>query len=137
MEAAASVIAVIQLTGVIAQICGTYTSKVKDAREDIVHLQQTIRSLTVTLEALDNILHEPNVTGPNISQRTGSEIASCFSSLESLKNKIDPETTQKPMRRWGVRAWKWPLKAAEVDKAVNDIERYKSLFSLGLQIDQT
>jgi hypothetical protein len=38
LSGAASVIAVIQLTGAIAQICGSYIRKVDEARQDIIHL---------------------------------------------------------------------------------------------------
>jgi hypothetical protein len=136
LSSAASIIAVIQLTESIVQICGTYISKVRDAKEDVIRLQQNTRALTVVLEALDNLLHEPKGSEMSTSQRLRSDITDCSSSLTSLKDKIDPETTQKPMRKWGFRAIKWPLKRTEVDKAVSDIERYKTLFSLGLQIDQ-
>ncbi|KAF4230403.1 hypothetical protein CNMCM6457_005979 [Aspergillus fumigatiaffinis] len=137
LSGAASVIAVIQLTGTIIQICGAYISKVKDAKDDIIRLQQNIRALAVVLEALDNLLREPKGSEMSTLLRISRDIVDCSSSLTTIKKKIDPERTQKQIRRWGLRAIKWPLKRTDVDKAVSDIERYKALFSLALQIDQT
>lgn len=49
LSGVASVIAVIQLTGAIVQICGTYMEKVKDATQDILHFQQEIIALAKVL----------------------------------------------------------------------------------------
>ena len=54
-----------------------------------------------------------------------------------LKEKIEPETTQRHMRKWGLRAFKWPLERSEVDDAISEIERYKTTFGLSLLVDQT
>lgn len=41
------------------------------------------------------------------------------------------------MSKLGLRALKWPLKRAEVDKVIKDLERYQLSFTLSLQVDQT
>ncbi|KAL2816634.1 Quino protein amine dehydrogenase [Aspergillus cavernicola] len=123
LSGAASIIAVVQLTETVIRICGTYISKVKDAKDGIIRLQQNTRALTVVLKALDILLHEPKGSELSTSQTLSSDIANCFSSLTSLKEQIDPEVTQRPMRRWGIRAIQWPLKRTELDKAISDIER--------------
>jgi hypothetical protein len=41
------------------------------------------------------------------------------------------------MRKVGLRALKWPLKRAEVEGVIQNLERYKSSFLLSLQVDQT
>jgi hypothetical protein len=56
--------------------------------------------------------------------------------MQSLNDKISPGTTQSSTRRWGLRAFKWPLKRPQVDYFISQIKRYKSLFALALQIDQ-
>ncbi|KAK9574875.1 hypothetical protein V6Z77_001663, partial [Aspergillus fumigatus] len=64
------------------------------------------------------------------------DLERCISTLANLKKVIEPRTTQKPMKIFGLRALKWPLKRAEVDASINDIRRYRSLFSLALQVDE-
>jgi hypothetical protein len=49
LSCAASVIAVIQLTGSLARICGGYINKDKNARKDISDLQREISNLRVVL----------------------------------------------------------------------------------------
>ncbi|KAE8389669.1 hypothetical protein BDV23DRAFT_184267 [Aspergillus alliaceus] len=137
LSGAASVIAVIQLTGTIIQICSTYIGKVKDAKEDIIRLQQSIKALAVVLGALNKLLHESKGSELSTSRKLLSDVAFCSSTLTKLRERIDPDSTQKSRRRWTFHALKWPLKRTEVDKAINDIVEYKTLFSLALEIDQT
>jgi hypothetical protein len=62
LSGAASVIAVIQLTGAIAQICGSYIRKVDEARQDIIHLQEEVDALSQILKSLNNLLHSTDRT---------------------------------------------------------------------------
>jgi hypothetical protein len=136
LSSAASVIAVIQLTGSIVKICGGYIQEVKDARDDVITLQQTVAGLEAILQALKKVLHEPGGTKLSTSSLVNN-ISDCLSCLEALEEKIDQGKGKQMMKRLGIRALKWPLKRKEVDRIVNDLERYKSFFTLSLQIDQT
>jgi predicted phage tail protein len=60
ISSAASVIAVIQLTGSLVKLCGCYIHKVKDAREEILTLQQAITGLERTLQDLQKFLQSSN-----------------------------------------------------------------------------
>lgn len=136
LSGVASVIAVIQLAGVVTQMCRTYIIKVKEAKEDVIRLTQHISALRAVLEGLGKLLQETE--GPvTIPQELSGEVASCFSFLQSIKARVDPDRMRKPMTRWGLRAIRWPLRHSEVDKTVGEIERYKTLFTLALQIGQT
>ncbi|KAF9886658.1 carbamoyl-phosphate synthase (glutamine-hydrolyzing) cpa2 [Aspergillus nanangensis] len=134
---AASVIAVIQITGAITQICGSYISKVKEARQDILRLQEEIDALSQTLKSLEKLLHNQNSTKPGTSQNLVDNVAKCSSTLTRVRDRINPEATQTPMRKWGLRALKWPMKSEETMKFISEIERYKTLFGLSLLVDQT
>ncbi|KAB8227880.1 uncharacterized protein BDW43DRAFT_323428 [Aspergillus alliaceus] len=136
LSGAASVIAVIQLTGAIVQICGSYIKKVEEAKQDILHLREEVDALSQVLNPLSKLLNSTNST-KLVSQDLIDNIAKCSSILTTLREKIDPETTQRRMRKWGLRAFKWPLKREEVVKAISEIERYKMLFNLSLLVDQT
>jgi hypothetical protein len=136
-SSAASVIAVIQLTGSIVKICGSYIQEAKDARNQVMFLQRTVAGLESVLHKLRELLQEPCDTKLCTSSSLVNNISDCLSRLEGLKEKIDPVRGKPMMRRLGIRALKWPLKRTEVDKIIQDLERYKSSFILSLQVDQT
>ena len=136
LSGAASVIAVVQLTGSIIQICGKYISNVKNATQDIRRLEEKIAALANVLQSLDELLRGSNGKITALKHLVGN-ITTCSLALTELKNKMDPETTQKGMRKWGLRAFKWPLARSEVDSVIGEIEWYKTTFALSLQVDQT
>jgi hypothetical protein len=41
------------------------------------------------------------------------------------------------MRRYGIRALKWPFKSKEVDQLLASLDRHERTILLGLQVDQT
>lgn len=140
MEFAASVIAVVQLAGKIAEICGRYINEVRYANQDIIRFQQQIKSLEEVLQSLRNLLDDPNCSDLTNTQNLAGAVFQCLSTLEDLKEKIDPESTRSRMRRRlaiGLcSAFGWPLDHHEVAEAIRSIEQYRSCFSLALQIDQ-
>lgn len=140
LSCTASVIAIIQLTGSIVTICGGYIKEVKDAREDVTSLQQGITSLLEIVKKLKDLVQSQDGRELSTSQILINDTASCMSVLTLLRDKIDPENTRKStkaMRKFGLRALKWPLKRAELERTLQDLERYKSSFILALQVDQT
>ncbi|KAJ5936027.1 hypothetical protein N7454_005325 [Penicillium verhagenii] len=137
LSSAASVIAVIQLTGSIATFCGGYIQEVKDARNEILALQQAITGLEGTLQDLQKLLQSNNGTVLSTSSQLVSNITDCKADLRALEVKLDPGKGKKLMRKVGLRALKWPLKRAEVEGIVQKLERYNSSFLLSLQVDQT
>lgn len=137
LSGAASVIAVVQLTGSILQICGNYLNNVKNAKQDIQRFQLKIAALAQVLQSLDELIRGSNGNRLIATQELVDSIAKCSSALTNLKEKIDPETTQRGMRKWGLLAFKWPLARPEIDDAIMEIEWYKTTFALSLQVDQT
>jgi hypothetical protein len=135
LSVAASVIAVIQVAGSIVKLCGGYIQDVKDARDDIIALRQSIKGLVSVLEKLAGVLDHPN-SKFFITAALKDDIRTCLSTLEALEGKVDLGKGKKAMKKLGFRALKWPLKRSEVGRMMNDIERYKSSFSLSLQADQ-
>ena len=137
LSGAASVIAVIQLTGVILQICGKYLNNVKNAKKDIQLFQEKVAALSQVLHSLDELIRGSDGNKLTATQDLVDNIAKCSSALTNLKERINPETTQKQMRKWGLRALKWLLARSEVDFAIMELESYKTTFALSLQVDQT
>lgn len=137
LSSAASVIAVIQLTGSLVKLCGGYIQEVKDARVEIFTLQQAITGLQGTLQDLLKLLQSNDRMALPTSSRLASNITDCLSSLQALEAKLDPGKGKKLMRKVGFRALKWPLKRAELEGVIQNLEKYKSSFFFSLQVDQT
>lgn len=137
LSSAASVIAVIQLTGSLVKLCGGYIQEVKDARDEISTLQQAIAGLQGTLQDLHKFLQSNDAKGLPTSSRLVSNITVCLSDLRALEARLDPGRGKKLMRKVGLRALKWPLKRADVKGVIQNLEKYKSSFLLSLQVDQT
>ncbi|KAF5860731.1 hypothetical protein ETB97_001238 [Aspergillus alliaceus] len=137
LSPAASVIAVIQLSASIVNICGSYIWDVKNAREDIVALQGAVAGLEGVLQQLKELLQGPTGARLSTSHTLARDISKCLFVVSDLKGKIDPGSGKKFMRKVGFRALKWPLKRSEVEGLTKDIEKYKSSFTLSLQVDQT
>ncbi|KAL4956426.1 hypothetical protein BDW69DRAFT_158676 [Aspergillus filifer] len=136
LSSAASVIAVIQLTGSLVELCGDYIQKVKGARDEISNLQQAFTGLHGTLQDLQSLIKSKEGKALPTSSRLIGNLTDCLSDLHALKARLDPEKT-KLMGRWGWRALKWPLKRTEVEEVIQKLERYKTLFILSLQVDQS
>jgi hypothetical protein len=137
ISSAASVIAVIQLTGSLVKLCGGYIREVKGAREEILTLQLVITGLQGTLQDLQKLLQRDNANSLPTSLRLVSNIADCLSDLQALEERLDPGKGRRLMQKVGLRALKWPLKRTEVEGVTKNLERYKSSFLLSLQVDQT
>jgi hypothetical protein len=137
LSSAASIMAVIQLTGSLVKLCGGYIQEVKDARDEIITLQQAMTGLQGSLQDLLKLLRSHNAIALPTSSRLAANVTDCLSSLQDLEAKLDPGKGQKLMRKIGLRALKWPLKRAEVEGAIQVLEQYKTSFLLSLQVDQT
>jgi hypothetical protein len=137
LSSAASIIAVIQLTGNIVKICRGYIQEVKDARDDIITLNRTVAGLEWILQKLQEFLRGRNGQKLPISSQLVSDISDCLTELRALEEKINPTRGNKMMKRLGLRALRWPMKRVEVEGAVQNLERYKVSFTLALQVDQT
>lgn len=137
LSSAASVIAIIQVTGSLVKLCGGYIQEVKDAQDEILSLQWAIKGLQRTLQDLQKLLQCDNRQALPTSSQLVNTIIDCLSNLRALEAKLNPGDGKKLMRKMGLRALKWPLKRAEVQSMIQNLERYKSSFVLSLQVDQT
>ncbi|KAJ5359769.1 hypothetical protein N7517_008960 [Penicillium concentricum] len=137
LSSAANVIAVIQLTGTLVKLCGGYIREVKDARDEILGLQQAIASLQGTLQELQMFIRSNDAKKLPASSQLVSDSTDCLTDLQALEARLNPRKGKRLMRTLGLRALKWPLKRSEVEGVIQKTERYKSLFILSLSVDQT
>ncbi|PKY03251.1 WD40 repeat-like protein [Aspergillus campestris IBT 28561] len=122
LSAAASVIAVVQLTATIVQLCGVYASKVKDAKQDILRLGEEVDALRKILITLHEFMSGPDGADSIVHDDLLANIARCFTTLSGFEKKLDLKTTQKAIRR-KLHLLKWPLEQGEADRVIEHIER--------------
>ncbi|KAH8792864.1 hypothetical protein F5882DRAFT_516605 [Hyaloscypha sp. PMI_1271] len=134
----ASVVAVIQISAQVFDLCRTYYLNVKDARRDIQRLRHEVNSLQ---DILANVADLANAQQPSflqtlslIGQKDGP-LEQCRLELTALLAKLDPgEGTSKV--KLALRSLKWPLHSKEIDQVLLAIGRYKSSFVVALSTDQ-
>ncbi|KAH8734444.1 hypothetical protein BGZ61DRAFT_490401 [Ilyonectria robusta] len=54
-----------------------------------------------------------------------------------LEDKLDPSRARKAMRRFGLRALKWPFSRKEMESVIANLERCEQTIMVDLQVDQT
>lgn len=132
-----TVLAVAQLAGALAGICGKYIKEVKNAKQEILQLQDQIEALRKVLESLSRLLEDPShLDCLGNTRKLDGDIDRCRSTLENLKKKIELVEIRGAMRKIGIRL-KWPLDSDEVTVAIKSIKNYRSYFNSTLQLDQT
>jgi hypothetical protein len=136
LSAAASVIAVVQISGQVFDLCRTYYSEVRDARTDIQRLCDEVTSLQ---NVLTNVTHLTSAKLPILDflNQPNGPVQQCLTELITLAAKLNPGQEKDKMRQFGLRALKWPFSSKDVDKAITAIGRHKTTFNLALAADQT
>lgn len=137
LSAAASVIAVIDISAKIASLCFQYSVAVKNAKEDIQRLQKKADTIGYTLGELKQQLGRPDGTRLSTTRKSTESLQECLALLQKLEIQLESGKTRKAISRLGGRALKWPFKSKEIEKILASLEKYEQTFSLSLQIDQT
>jgi len=139
MEAAASIIAVIDLSAKVASLCFQYYSAVKNAPSDVERLHGELEGLKTTLQGAQRLLESPDGKRLQTSQDLRNGLIDCSSQLTELRlrleGKLNPGSTRKAMTRIGFRALKWPFESKEIDSIIKKLERYRDTLSVGLAVD--
>ncbi|KIX08794.1 uncharacterized protein Z518_03451 [Rhinocladiella mackenziei CBS 650.93] len=131
---AASIIAVIELTGIVAKLCGCYILDVKDARHDIERLQKKVETLSDIVKQLAKISDQKTDGSVSLPAHVTESIGQCLKDLQKLENRLQPKTRHKAMSKVGWRALKWPLSKTDVNEQVQRLEGYVTIFNTALQL---
>ncbi|KAG5805613.1 hypothetical protein H9Q74_009461 [Fusarium xylarioides] len=134
---AASIIAIIELSAKVGKLCVQYSTAAGNARADISRLQSRLKDLNVCLEAAQRLLNDPKNSKLATSRSLVDSLNSCRIELEEVQDKLDPGSARTAMRRFGLRALKWPFDSKEISAVVSNLEHYKQTITLCLQVDQT
>lgn len=114
LGAVSSVIAVIEISSQIFDLYRTYYVNVKDAKKDIQRLRNEVTALQDVFVNVADLADEPNPSSLRtlglISQQDGP-VQQCELELTTLPARLDPVEEKGSMRRFGMRAPKWPFRA--------------------------
>ncbi|KAH7030641.1 kinesin light chain 3 [Microdochium trichocladiopsis] len=136
---AASVIAVVDLSAKVATICLQYSKEVLSARADIQRFQSQVKHLGVALQATQHLVgQDAAARSLSTSRELLKPLHNCIAELQGLEKRLDPKQSgRSAMRRFGLRALKWPFSSKEVDQLLASLERHEKTILLALQADQT
>ncbi|PVH67497.1 hypothetical protein DL98DRAFT_296048, partial [Cadophora sp. DSE1049] len=138
MDVAASVIAVIDISAKIFELCQTYFSEVKEARKDIQRLRDGVTSLQDVMTDVRDLAEDSNLSGRSVFSRLNQHdgpVQQCERDLRRLLVQLEPGEGEGKMRRFGLRAFKWPFSSKDVDKRLQIINEHKATFTLALTSD--
>lgn len=130
-----TILAVAVTTTQVLSLLTKYYQGVFGAKTDVQRLLSEIQSFQDVLRKIQEPLNSPKGTRLSASSSQAAAIAHAISSLEKLKEKLDPSHGKKIMNRVGLRALKWPLTKKEVNEYVAHLERCKGTLSLALEAD--
>lgn len=139
LSAAASLIAVLQVTSAVITICYSYRQGQKHSSREVIQLSDELSSLKDVLDALLRLAEKSGASDDTARLATFELLAkpdgpllNCQSELERLQAKLEPESGWRAVKRSLV----WPLKEGELRKALGALERLKGTMQLALSADQ-
>lgn len=148
MEAAASIIAFIQLASAVTNVTVKYYLQVKEARSDIRRLENEVNDLQSVLRKIVEVIDddtEPAVAAQKLTALSlilekDGPLATCqreLSTVAARLEKADGGREKDSMRKFGIRALKWPFSSKEIQGTLEVLERCKGTFNLALSADHS
>lgn len=138
LSVAASIIAVVQVSWQVLGLCQTYYMEVKEARGDIKCLRNEMTSLGDVLTNLADLTEGPeSAILPTLRQlnRHDGPVQKCHQDLIELVAKLEAGQKRDHMKKFGLRALKWPFSKKDVVRLLAIIEKHKATFNLALTVD--
>jgi hypothetical protein len=138
LSGAASVIAVIDISAKIFELCQTYVSAVKEARKDIQRLRDGVTSLQDVMTDVRDLAEDPissrRSVFSHLNQHNGP-VQQCERDLRRLASRLELGEGENKMRQFGRRALRWPFSTKDIDKRLQIINDHKATFTLALTSD--
>ncbi|UKZ86328.1 uncharacterized protein TrAFT101_002164 [Trichoderma asperellum] len=132
-----SVTVAADLSAKIIVLCSKFVIDVANARAEIERLKEQLKNLETTLRHANHLLEQPNSQFLSASRELDDPLQRCQAELQRLQDKLEPSATRKAMRRFGLRAVKWPFNKGEVEVVIASLVGYREAITAILQIDQT
>ena len=140
LSAAASVIAVLQISESVISACYQYYKTAKGARKDILEVISMVKDLKGTLDTIQFLLDEEgdDAEDPRLPllKSLDRSFKACESVLKDVSEQLgveictdlDPETVKVGFKKKAT----WPWKEKDVGKILQSLEKFKTIFILAL-----
>jgi hypothetical protein len=133
LSGVASVVTVIQIAQIVGSALMDYYGDVRDARDDIQKLYNSVRSLEAILSCIQDILNRKHGE-PLLSSAPFTNPSGPLRQSELELHKLRLELNVSPKSQWGfgktVQSLTWPFKKKDVEKTVVTIDRHKASLTL-------
>lgn len=130
-----TIIAVVVTTAQVLSLLTKYYQGVQNARTDVELMVSEIQSFQHVLEKIQELLNSSNKMKLSTSSSQVTAIVQSMSTLEKLKDKLDPSHGKRMMKRVGFRALRWPLTKKEVNEYITHLDRCKGTLNLVFEAD--
>lgn len=157
LSVCASIIAVLQITSSVSSTCMQYVRSAKNAKIELLRLIQELGGLQIVLTTLKELTERErslvedekgllSTSGeryilPTLGRLCKLEYVfeECLRKLRQLERDITPPINEfSPSKKEAIiRALRWPIKEAYMRSILDDINRFITLFSLALTLDET
>ena len=130
-----TLIAVLQITTAVITICYDYRSGVASASREVLQITESLNSLKEILESILRLIETTKsgeLSTVELLAKDGGTLQGCQAELERLRGKLEPEKGWRKLRK----SLAWPLKEGEMRRALEGLERWKSMMQLALSADQ-
>lgn len=137
LSAAASILTVLEVSGKLFASCRAYYLSVKDARIDIARLKSELTALEAVLTNIVDLieLSETGLAIVSLLNEHDGPIAESQAILAQIIAKLQTGEPESQMRRFGLRALKWPFTSKEIDRFIEILQRSKALFVIAISGD--
>lgn len=134
--AAASVVALVEISAKVLLLTAKYAAQVKSAQRDISRFRVELEAFVKVLQSLEELAqNQPQATRLATFKSLAESFQQCRLDLERMQEKLEPSKSRETMSRFGLRALKWPFESSELYDLIATLERYKSTFSAALVAD--
>lgn len=132
---ASSVLAVIDISAKVLNLCGDYLSKVKSAKDDIRKLLVEVTLFSATAHQLRNLVDGAGADTLKATKEVSFALEDARQTLDELEQTL--RTDSSAMRSFGRRALEWPFKSKSVEKTISNLARRRDIIHLAMGVDQT
>jgi hypothetical protein len=138
LSSAASVIAVIQIAQSIGSALKDYYESVRDAREDIRKLYDSVKSLEIILSTIQNLLNlrrDEALLNSALLKGPSGPLKQAELELQKLNTQLKILPSHQRGLGKALRSLTWPFFKKDVEKAVVCIDRHKSSLILEIGVE--
>ncbi|MCJ1423271.1 hypothetical protein MMC29_001153 [Sticta canariensis] len=125
ISAAASIIALVEMSVKVLSLTAEYSAQVKSAKKDIDRFHVELEAFIKVLRSLHELVQNTEATKLGTFRSLTQSIQQCGQDLEHLQMRLEPDKSQKAMSRYGVSL---PLES-DVKLGLAEQDRYLSKLS--------